>query len=73
MRINAGRDVGLAPGHRFDVFAPGETVTAKGGRNIAILGEKIGVIEAATVEETEATVVPVSGENFRAGLIIRSR
>ncbi|MBW1819586.1 MAG: hypothetical protein JRJ60_20790, partial [Deltaproteobacteria bacterium] len=73
MRINAGRDVGLKPGHRFDVFAPGETVTAKGGRNLAILGERVGQIEAASVEETEATAIPVSGENFRAGLIIRSR
>jgi hypothetical protein len=73
IRINAGSDVGLQPGHRFDVFAPGETVTAKGGRNIAILGERIGQIEAADVEETEATAVPVKGEGFRAGLIIRSR
>ena len=72
IRINAGRDVGLEPGHRFEVFAPGETVTAKGGRNIAILGERIGQIEAATIEEKEATATPVSGENFRAGLIIRS-
>jgi hypothetical protein len=73
IRINAGRDVGLEPGHRFEVFAPGETVTAKGGRNIQIMGERIGVIEAETVGDTQATAVAVSGEGFRPGMTIQSQ
>lgn len=73
LRINAGMDVGLEPGHRFEVFARGEPITAQGGRIIAVMGEKVGEIRTETVGDTESTAVPVSEGNYEAGQIIRSR
>lgn len=73
LKINAGSDVGLQPGHRFEVFASGETIVAKGGRKLAILGKKVGEIRATTVGDRESMAEPVKAGQFEAGQIIRSR
>ena len=71
LTINAGRDVGLRIGHRFEVFALGEPIPAKGGRSYHLLGKKIGQIAAKTVMKNTALAVPLTGGDFQPGQIIR--
>jgi hypothetical protein len=55
------------------VFTTGETIVAKGGRRLAILGKKVGELRAASVGEHESTAEPVKEGRFEAGQVIRSR
>jgi hypothetical protein len=72
-KINAGSDVGLQPGHRFEVFTTGETIVAKGGRRLAILGKKVGELRTTSVGEQESLAEPVKEGRFEVGQNVRSR
>ena len=71
LTINAGRDVGVRRGHRFEVFAPGERIRAIGGKVFQLLGAKVGEIEVKTAKEKHALAEPVNGEGFERHQIIR--
>jgi len=73
IKINAGKDIGLKPGHRFEVFARGESISSIEGRAFFLLGKKIGKIKASKVMEKHSLAVPVKEGQFLAGQIIRSR
>lgn len=69
--INAGKDVGLQPGYRFDVFARGESISSSSGTSFNLLGEKIGEIEAASIMEKDSLAVVVEDGPFLAGQVIK--
>jgi hypothetical protein len=69
--INAGKDVGLTNDVVFEVFEMGEAIRSASGRNFYLLGQNVGEIKTVNVMETRASAVPLSGEQFRAGQIIR--
>jgi hypothetical protein len=71
LQINAGRDVGLLPGQRFEVFSWGDSVAAKGGHTYRLLGKKIGEIEVTAVNDTHALARPLAEGTFLAGQVIR--
>ena len=71
IKINAGKDVGLQPGHRFEVYARGESITAQGGGSFELLGKKIGEIEATSIMEKHSLAVAAAKESFLAGQAIR--
>ena len=69
--ISAGSDVGVVPGAVFEVLGPGETITSVSGRQLAILGSKVGEIKVTEVMKDRALVSVQEGSSFRAGQVIR--
>ncbi|MFP4086572.1 MAG: hypothetical protein ACLFUL_07240 [Desulfobacteraceae bacterium] len=71
LMINAGKDVGVKEGQRFEVFASGKTIASGSGRPVHLLGEAQGEIEAATVMDNHALAETVSGGPFVAKQFVR--
>ena len=71
--INAGRDVGLSEGNVFEVYGRGESIRSVSGRSLYLLGPKVGEIRTVKVMDRYSSAVPVSGESFRAGQVIREK
>ena len=71
--INAGRDVGLSEGSVFEVYGRGESIRSISGRSLYLLGPKVGEIRTVKVMDRYSSAVPVSGERFRAGQVIREK
>jgi hypothetical protein len=69
--INAGRDVGLENDNIFEVFDRGDPIESVSGRALYLMGDKIGEIKIAQIKETYSSAVPLSGDRFRAGQIIK--
>lgn len=69
--INGGKDVGITPGIVFEVFGEGESIPTASGRAIYLFGPKLGDIRADEVSENYTLVVPLAGERFKAGQVIR--
>lgn len=69
--INAGKEIGLEPGKSFEVFAVGKTISSAAGRTVYLLGEKVGVIKATSVMETQSLAEPVSGGPFEPKQVVR--
>ena len=67
IQINAGADVGVKPGYRFEVYGGRETVTAKGGRQFLVSWKRIGEIRVTEVHNTTALAEPIKGKGFKAG------
>ena len=72
IKINAGKDIGLKPGHRFEVFALGESIPSIEGRVFSLLGKKIGEIKASKVMEKYSLAVPVKGGQFLVDQVVSS-
>ncbi len=71
--INGGKDVGITAGSVFEVFGEGESIPSASGRTIYLFGPKLGDIRADEVTENYASAVPLAGERFKAGQMIRLR
>jgi len=70
--INAGKDVGLQPGTRFEVFEP-EEIPAHGKRSIYFPDKPIGEIEVVSVMDMDALAVTREGGPFFPGHFIRPK
>jgi hypothetical protein len=71
--INAGKDVGLSEGSVFEVFSRGESIRSVSGRSLYLLGNKVGEIRTVQVLDKYSSAVPVNGESFMAGQVIREK
>ena len=71
--INAGRDVGLNEGRVFEVYGRGDAIRSVTGRSLFLLGSKVGEIRIVKVLDRYSSAVPVDGEMFRAGQVIREK
>lgn len=71
--INAGRDVGLSQGRIFEVYSRGRAIQSSSGRSIYLLGRKAGEIRIVEVQDRYSAAVPVSGDGFLAGQVIREK
>ena len=69
--INAGKDVGLQQGNRFEIFAEGKSIPSGSGMAIYLLGENIGEIKVNSVMEKHSLAESVSGGPFKAKQFIR--
>ena len=67
IRINAGRDEGVVPDQIFSVYSQGESISSQSGRTFNLLGEKLGVIRAVTVNEQYTLAETVEGGPFYVG------
>ncbi|MBU0990123.1 MAG: hypothetical protein ABIE47_02190 [Pseudomonadota bacterium] len=69
--INAGKEVGLKVGGRFEVFSPGRSISSGSGIPIHLFGESIGVIKVTSIMEKHSLAEPVSGGPFVAKQFVR--
>lgn len=67
IQINAGADVGVKPGYRFDVYGGNEVVKAKDGREFLVTWKKVGTIRVTQVHERTSLAEPVEGKGFKVG------
>ncbi len=70
IKINAGKDIGLEPGDRFEVFARGESISSIGESVFYILGKRIGEIKTSKIMEKHSLAVPVKEGQFLEGQLI---
>lgn len=72
--IDAGSELGLRAGMKFDVLRPGKVVKhPKTGKVLKVIQDEVGVIEATEVEEGVTTCEGRSGSGFRTGDVVRLR
>ncbi|MFH1491686.1 MAG: hypothetical protein ABII06_22470 [Pseudomonadota bacterium] len=71
--INAGKDVGIRSGSVFEVFGEGESLRSASGQLLYLLGPKVGEVKITEVMERLSSAVPLSGEQFKPGHIIRPK
>jgi hypothetical protein len=69
--INVGNDVGANAGSVFEVFAQGEPIRSVTGRPLYLLGPRVGEVKIVEVMSTYSSAVPLNGDQFKAGQIIR--
>lgn len=69
--INAGADVGLKPGAVFEVLGRAETIQSAGGKQISLLGPRIGELKVTEIKEDHAFTTPLSELQAQTGQIIR--
>jgi len=69
--INAGKDIGLTQGRKFDVFGRGESILSASGKSFYLLGPKVGVIKAVSVMQSHSSTVPLNDGPFSAGQVIK--
>jgi len=69
--INAGKDVGLQEGGRFEVFTEGKSIPSGGGRTVYLFGKNIGEIKVTSVMDRHSMAEAVSGGPFKAKQFIR--
>ncbi|MEW5721902.1 MAG: hypothetical protein AB1896_02255 [Thermodesulfobacteriota bacterium] len=60
--LNAGADVGLSPGDRFVVYAPGQTIVNEVGQTYTVPGPVKAKLEAVNVEAHTAVLKIVEGQ-----------
>jgi hypothetical protein len=69
-KIRGGSDVGLRPGDLFEVFARGESIKSKDGRDFTILGKKVGLIKVSSLTEQHCLAVPLDNATLAIGQIV---
>jgi len=69
--ISAGEDVGLSAERVFEVFGRGDSIRSASGRSLYLLGPKLGEIKTVKVMESYSSAVPLTGEQFRPGQVIK--
>ena len=72
VKINAGKNLGLRPGSRFEVFERGESITGWEGKRLDMVGKKIGEIKVTSVMEEYSLAVPLKEGAFLPGQIVKS-
>ena len=69
--INAGQDVGIAPGQLFSVFLVGDSISCKNDKSFCLLGKKAGKIKMVSIMERHSLATRVSGGPFSVGQVVK--
>lgn len=70
--VNAGSEVGVLPGHRFEVFSMGEPVRSRSGSVFHSLGKKVGEVKVVSTTNDRSVCTLPDNSSFKAGQIVRS-
>ncbi|NVM57376.1 MAG: hypothetical protein HWN51_04590 [Desulfobacterales bacterium] len=71
LNLTAGKDVGLAAGDVFEVFAIGEPIKGEAGQVYLILGPKIGEIKVTKVHGDRAEAIGILGSNLEKSSCVK--
>ena len=69
--VDGGRDIGLENGSVFEVYGIEGSIQSSDGRNLPLLGDKVGEIEVVKVLDASVEATPLSGGPFEAGQVIQ--
>jgi len=69
--VDGGRDIGLENGSVFEVYGIRGSIQSSDGRNIPLLGDKVGEIEVVKVLDASVEATPLTGGPFEAGQVIQ--
>jgi hypothetical protein len=69
--INAGTDIGVEKGSRFEVLNEGIQIETKEGRTLTVLGSILGELVVTLPGPQTSVAEPADGETFEPGLYIR--
>jgi hypothetical protein len=69
--VDGGKDVGLKNGSILEVFGIESSIRSLDGRDLPILGGKLGEIKVVKVLDASVEAVPLSGGPFEAGQVIQ--
>lgn len=69
--INAGTDLGVKEGSRFEVLGEGETILARDGRTLTVPGVKVGELVVTEPGARKSAAEPAGDAHLEPGLIIR--
>ena len=70
--VNAGSEVGVQPGHRFEVFSMGEPVRSRSGVVFHSLGKKVGEVKVVSTTNDRSVCTLPDNSSFKVGQIVRS-
>ena len=69
--VDGGRDIGLENGSVFEVYGIEDSIQSSDGRNLPLLGDKVGEIEVVKVLDASVEATPLSGGPFEAGQVVQ--
>ncbi|MBN1833188.1 MAG: hypothetical protein JW896_13875 [Deltaproteobacteria bacterium] len=69
--VDGGRDIGLENGSIFEVYGIEGSIQSSDGRDLPLLGEKVGEIEVVNVLDSSAEAAPLSGGPFEVGQVVQ--
>ena len=69
--VDGGRDIGLENGSVFEVYGIGGSIRSLDGRNLPLLGNKVGEIEVVKVLDASVEATPFTGGPFEVGQVIQ--
>lgn len=69
--VDGGRDIGLENGSVFEVYGIGGSIQSSDGRNLPLLGDKVGEIEVVKVLDASVEATPLSGGPFEEGQVVQ--
>jgi hypothetical protein len=71
--VSSGKNAGLKTGMIFEVYDSGKIISGAGGQRFFMPGKKSGTVRITEVSEDRAEAVVLTGENIRAGSILKGR
>ncbi|MBC8247828.1 MAG: hypothetical protein H8E81_09595 [Deltaproteobacteria bacterium] len=71
--ISSGKNAGLQPGNRFDIYDTGKLINGIGDERFLLPGKKVGVIQVTYVHMDKAETVVVKDEGIRPGDIVKQQ
>ena len=69
--VDGGRDVGLENGSVFEVYEIKDSIKSLDGRDLPLLGDRVGEIKVVRVLETSVEATPLTGGPFEAGQVVQ--
>jgi hypothetical protein len=69
--IDGGRDIGLENGSVLEVYEIKDSIQSLDGRNLPLLGDKVGEIEVFKVLDSSIEATPLTGGPFEVGQVVQ--
>ena len=71
--VSSGKNAGLQPGERFDIYDTGELINGIGDERFFLPGKKVGVIQVTYVDADKAEAVVVKDEGIQPNDVVKEQ
>ena len=69
--VDGGSDIGLENGSVFEVYETKDSIQSLDGRNLPLLGDKVGEIKVVKVLASSVEATPLTGGPFEVGQVVQ--
>lgn len=69
--VDGGSDIGLENGSVFEVYEIKDSIQSLDGRNLPLLGDKVGEIKVVKVLDSSVEATPLTGGPFEVGQVVQ--